>query len=284
MALVIAAAFFMAVLFFLFKVFERRNVPLLPAIVVNYFVASTCGSIVAPPWQAGDLSPLWMPAAALGFLFITIFYLTGLSTQRAGVAVTTVASKMSLVLTVLFAVAFYGDRPGAFGWAGIILALLGVLLTSSMGTRAATRGAILLPLVLFFGNSAIDILINWTQRTHLTPATEAVFPTLAFVFAGGIGLLWIMTTKDRTSFQRPAAWAGGAVLGVANYTALYFLVKALANGGLPPSAAYPVINIGVIIFGTGLSIPVFRERPMRMQYVGILCAVIALVLIVMSTR
>lgn len=284
MALVIAAAFFMAVLFLLFKVFERRNVPLLPAIVVNYFVACACGSIVAPPWQAGDLTSLWLPAAALGFLFISIFYLTGLSTQRAGVAVTTVASKMSLVLTVLFAVAFYGDRPGPLGWTGIALALVGVVLTSPRGTHRTTRAVMLLPIALFLGNAAIDILINWTQRTHLTATTEAVFPTLAFSFAGGMGLLSIMATKDRRAFRVPATWIGGAVLGVANYTALYFLVKALANSGLAPSAVYPLINIAVILFGTGLSILLFRERPARMQYVGITCAVLALVLIIMATR
>ena len=39
-------------------------------------------------------------------LFITIFYMTGVSTQRAGVAATSVASKMSLVLTVAVAVLF----------------------------------------------------------------------------------------------------------------------------------------------------------------------------------
>lgn len=282
MALVTAAAFFMAVLFLLFKVFERRKVPLLPAIVVNYLVACICGSLVAPPWQAGDLSPLWLPAAALGFLFITLFYITGLSTQRAGVAVTTVASKMSLVLTVLFAVAFYGDRPSVFGWVGILLALVGVVLTSPNGGGASARGSMVLPLVLFFGNAAIDILINWTQRTHLTPATEAVFPTLAFCFAGGIGLLWILRTNERTAFVVPATWIGGLVLGVANYTALYFLVKALANSGLMPSAVYPLINIAVILFGTGLSMLLFRERPVRMQYAGMACAVVALALIIIA--
>ncbi|MDX9750753.1 MAG: DMT family transporter [Flavobacteriales bacterium] len=284
MALVIAAAFFMAVLFLLFKVFDRRQVPLLPAIVVNYLVAFGCGSLVAAPWRAGDLSALWMPAAVLGFLFITIFRLTGLSTRRAGVASTTVASKLSLVLTVLFAVVFYGDRPGVFGWTGIVLALAGVVLSSPRSNGTVSRTLLVLPLTLFLGNAAIDILINWTQRTHLTPDTEAVFPTLAFAFAGVLGLLWTSATKDRDGFGRPATWVGGAVLGAVNYIALYYLVKALANSGLAPSAVYPLVNIGVILFGTGLSMLLFRERPVRLQQTGIACAVVALVLIILGTR
>ena len=38
MALVMVAAFFGALLFVFFKAFGQRNVPLLPAVVVNYVV------------------------------------------------------------------------------------------------------------------------------------------------------------------------------------------------------------------------------------------------------
>ena len=279
MALVIAAAFFMAVLFLLFKVFENRGVALLPAIVVNYFAAFTCGAVVAPPWNAGDLSPLWLPCALLAVLFISIFYLTGLSAQRAGVAATAVASKMSLVLTVLFAVYLYGDRPGLWGWTGIALALVGVVLASWQPSRSAVRGAWILPTVLFFGNAVIDITINWVQRTRLTEATEAVFPTLVFGGAGVLGTLWILRGRDRSAFTMPSTWIGGIVLGVMNYAALYFVVQALAHGGMPSSSVYPLVNIVVILFGTALSMLLFRERPRGVQYAGIASSVIALALL-----
>lgn len=69
MALVIIAAVFLSLLFLLFKVFDRRRIPLLPAIVVNYVVATVCGSVVAPPWRAGDLSfPAVAPSTLLGVL------------------------------------------------------------------------------------------------------------------------------------------------------------------------------------------------------------------------
>jgi hypothetical protein len=73
MMLILFAALSMACLFLLFKVYDKRNIPLLPTIVINYFVAFCCGAVVAPPWQAGDLSPLWTPALVLGVLFITLF-------------------------------------------------------------------------------------------------------------------------------------------------------------------------------------------------------------------
>lgn len=279
MALVIPAAFFMAVLFLLFKVFELRRVALLPAIVVNYYAAFLCGALVAPPWQAGDLSPLWLPCAVLAFLFISIFYLTGLSAQQAGVAATAVASKMSLVLTVLFAVYLYGDRPGMWGWTGIALALLGVVLSSWVPGGRATTGAWGLPLLLFVGNAVIDITINWVQRARLTEATEAVFPTLVFAGAGLLGTLWVLRGSERKAFAAPSTWIGGMLLGLVNYAALYFVVKALARSGMPSSSVYPLVNIVVILFGTGLSVLLFRERPRPVQLAGIGASVLALGLI-----
>ena len=279
MALVTVAAFFMAVLFLLFKVFERRRVALLPAIVVNYFAAFLCGTMVAPPWRAGDLSPLWYPSVGLGVLFLVIFYLTGLSAQRAGVAATTVASKMSLVLTVLFAVYLYGDDPGPWGWAGIALAVAGVVLSSWNTDRRAMRGTWLLPAALFLGNAVIDITINFVQRSRMTEETEAVFPTLVFGISGVLGSAWMFMRNERSAFAMPSTWIGGLLLGVVNYAALYFVVQALAYAGMPSSSVYPLVNIVVILFGTGLSMLLFQERPRGIQYAGIAFSVIALVMI-----
>lgn len=283
MALVIAAAFFTATLFLLFKVFELRRIPLLPAIVVNYYVACLCGIVVAPPWQAGDLSPLLIPSAVLGFLFITLFYLTGVSAQRAGVAATTVASKMSLVITVLVAVYLYDDNPGPYGWAGIGLALLGVALASMVRTTAAVAGGWMLPLILFIGNAFIDININWVQRTLLSAATEAVFPTMAFIVAGTLGTIGVLLSKQRKAFTEPRVWVGGTILGIMNYAALYFVVKALEYSGMQSSSVYPLINVVVILFGTAGSVLLFKERPRAVQYIGIACAMAAMILLLKVT-
>jgi drug/metabolite transporter (DMT)-like permease len=279
MALVTAAAFFMAVLFLLFKVFELRRIALLPAIVVNYFAAFACGVVVSPPWAAGDLTTLALPSLVLGVLFITIFYLTGISAQRAGVAATTVASKMSLVLTVLFAVYHFGDRPGVMGWSGIALALLGVALASWVRPKGNARGEWLLPATLFIGNAVIDITINWVQRTRLSESTEAVFPTLVFACAGVLGMLWMLRSDQRDQLTRPDVLIGGTLLGVMNYAALYFVVQALSHSGMPSSSVYPLVNIVVILFGTAASIVLFKERPRTVQYIGIASAVLALALI-----
>jgi|JI9StandDraft_2_1071091.scaffolds.fasta_scaffold01088_11 drug/metabolite transporter (DMT)-like permease len=282
MVLILLAALSMAVLFLLFKVFDKRNIPLLPAIVINYFVAFTCGSMVAPPWAVGDLTPLTLPALVLGILFITIFYMTGVSTQRAGVAATSVASKMSLVLTVAVAVVLYDEEPGLLGWSGILLALVGVVLASWTNGPAGARGMWILPALLFLGNASIDILLNATQREVLTPATEPVLPTLIFGVAGVLGSIRLITGPGGSQIRDPRVWVAGLLLGSVNYASLYFIVGSLARSGYPASSVFPLMNIGVILFGILASIVVFQERLSRIQWWGIGCSIAALALILWS--
>ena len=125
MALVAGTALLMAAIFLLFKRFAVRRIPLLPTIAVNYVVACAVGLLVAPPWSLPELPRLWWPAGGLGVVFIGMFLLTALSAERAGVAATTVASKMSLVLTVALSVVLYREHPGAAGWTGIVLPIPG---------------------------------------------------------------------------------------------------------------------------------------------------------------
>jgi drug/metabolite transporter (DMT)-like permease len=215
----------------------------------------------------------------MSFLFISVFYLTGYSAQVAGVAPTTVASKMSLVLTVVFCVVAFKEQQSALGWLGIAVALAGVVL-SSWSTDGRARGsAWLLPGLLFLGNAAVDIGINITQRMRTTPLTEAVFPTLVFGFAGILGLGWVLQRREQRAFADPRTWIGGLLLGAINYGSLYFVVKALANSGLPGSSVFPLMNIGVILFGSLASALLFNERPGRVQIAGILLSVLALGLI-----
>lgn len=282
MVLVTLAAVFVALLFLIFKSFEQRRVVLLSAIVINYFVALLCGLAISRPWAAGDLGPLWTPSMIMSVLFITVFYLTGSSAQRAGIAATTVASKMSLVLTVAFSVVAFDEEQHLLGWIGIALAIVGVVLSSWSNDGRGMHRASVLPVLLFVGNAAIDIGLAWTQRMRTTPLTEAVLPTLVFGMAGVLGLIGVFARAEQRAFQEPRTWVGGLLLGTVNYGSLYFVVKALAKSGWPSSSVFPLMNIGVIVFGTLGSMMLFRERPGPLQLAGMATAMLAMVLILVA--
>lgn len=280
MALVILSAVLQAMLFLLFRIFEKRRIALMPAIAVNYLVATASGMTVGSPWRLVDLEELWLPSAGIGILFVIVFFLTGHTAQRAGVAASAVASKMSVVLTVIFAVLVHQERPGLLGWTGLAFATTGVALASWTTGPQGARSQWLLPLLLFIGTAGVDISINAVQRGMLSPATEAVFPTLCTAFAGSLAFAILVARRSIGALRTPSVWIGGALLGVLNYAALYFVVKALAHSGLMASAVFPLISIGVILIGTAGSIFLFGERLTRSQFAGIGFAVVALVLLI----
>ena len=93
-----------------FKVVERFRIPVFQAIVFNYITCVVTGSVVNGrlPINSTWMQNNWAPWALLmGCLFVSIFNLIGLTTQKLGVAVASVANKLSLVIPFLYAVFFF---------------------------------------------------------------------------------------------------------------------------------------------------------------------------------
>ena len=115
-----------------FKVLQRLNIPVLPAVVVNYWVCVITGSLFqgSLPQVADGINEGWAKwALVLGIMFISLFNLIGWITQNIGIAVASVANKMSLVVPFLFSLYLYNEKVSGGNIAGIILALVAVLAT-----------------------------------------------------------------------------------------------------------------------------------------------------------
>ncbi len=277
------AALLMAALFLVLRAIGERELPLFPVVVVNYFTATTVGLLHARPWNVGHTGHLVAPAALEGALFILFFHLMGVSARRAGVTVTTVASKMSLVITVIIAVLLFKEHPGAWGWLGIGAGVVGVVLTS-IGDNKSTTNSWLLPLIIFIGSACTDTVINVVQRTHLTPLTEAVFTTYTFAAAGCIGLVVLLFHAQRRAVLRAEVVRWGVLLGLVNYGSIQALVHALTSSGLPSAHVFPLLNIATILIGTAAAMLLFKERLSLHRWIGVGCCVLGMVLIMFTAR
>ncbi|MEE4215446.1 MAG: hypothetical protein V2I34_10270, partial [Bacteroidales bacterium] len=81
-----------------FKIAGNLKLDTFRIIVINYFTAATLGFSFAGLPSLSVLNTAWMNMAVIiGILFIVMFFVIALSTQKAGIAVTSVASKMSVV-------------------------------------------------------------------------------------------------------------------------------------------------------------------------------------------
>ena len=102
-------------IFVIFKLIDVKNAPLLNCIVINYLTAIILGFVIFGSLPVAHIVEAnWFPIGILlGFLFIITFLLVGISSSKTGIVITTVASKMSLVVPMLFYIIMYNEPVSA---------------------------------------------------------------------------------------------------------------------------------------------------------------------------
>ncbi len=277
-------------IFLTFRYFGIFKVETLEAIVVNYMICVITGLTFVKSQGIDfggelDFTASWpYIGMALGVVFIATFYLMAVTTQKMGVTVSTVANKMALVIPVLVSLFVLKTTKNfyAINYLGIILALVAILLTSlkkkKTDTAQQTLGSekYLLPLSVFLLGGVIDTTFSYVNTVHLRPETAPVFPIVVFATAGIVGTL-VLTFQKRVPNKKSII--GGLVLGLINYFSIYFLLQSLNAFDGDGAIVFPTVNIGIIVFSALLSIVLFRELLTRLNIFGLLCAVLAIVLI-----
>ena len=274
-------------IFIIFKLFETYKVHTLQAIVFNYVFACLFGlynydsainvsQVVASDWFWG--------AAALGFLFIAIFNVMALTAQKNGLSVASVASKMSVVIPVIFGFYVYNEGMGLQKIIGILLALVAVYLTSIREKSDVNiRKNLWLPIVLFCGSGVIDTSIKYIETTYLPDNGIPIFSATVFAFAFVIGSLLISyhAIKGQVRFEVKSL-IGGFFLGLVNYYSIYYLLRALNHETLESSSLFTINNVAIVMLSTLLGLMVFKERISKKNWIGIGLAICSIVLITLA--
>ena len=273
-----------------FKFCERYNIDIFQAIVFNYITCVITGSVVngSFPLSTQSFNYAWFQwGCAMGVLFIGLFNLIGITTQKSGVAVATVANKLSLVIPVLLAVYLYGEVLFGLKLLGIGVALLAVALTCYQPARDKEVNGpksgwlqYLLPVILFVGSGLLDAVINHVQKNYITDDNSNAFLITGFLSAASIGsvilIVLLFTGKKRFSFVNLLA---GILIGIPNYFSIWFLMKFLKTSPWQSSAKIPVNNMGIVLFSSVVAWLLFREKLSLTNWVGVLLSIAAIALI-----
>ncbi len=262
----------------IFKVQDRLGIKLFPVIVVNYIVATTLGLLVLQEkWQVRTLfEHSWLiTALAVGVLLILGFFVIGLSIQKAGISVTIVASKMSVVIPILFSIIAFDEQITTLKVIGLVLAVIGIVLTVYPDTRSRVgQGQLLLPLLIFFILGMIDSLVKLGQ-TQVDEQLIPLFTAVSFGISGIIGLIIGAVKYKPSDFWRWREVLTGVALGLFNWGSMYFIMQALNRSGLDSSVVFGINNIGVISLSVILAFILFRERLSKVNWLGVLVAIAA---------
>jgi len=275
-------------IFVAFKLFDRFKINTLHAIIVNYLVACLCGVIAYEgPASVSDVPyfPWFYYTLGLGALFIIIFNLMALTTQRSGLSVVSVATKMSVVIPVLFGLLYYNEELGFFKLLGIILALAAVYLASIKTKKGISieRKNLIYPALVFLGSGIIDTSIKYLEDTYVADTDVPLFSAVIFsaAFTIGISIMLIQAVRGTFRFQLKTL-IGGVALGIPNYFSIYFIVQALRSGILDSSGIFTVNNVAIVMLSTIVGILLFKERLLRKNWLGIMLAVISIFLVAVA--
>ena len=268
----------------IFKLYATYGVQTLYAIIVNYITACctgllfytgsvTIGDILEKPWVWGT--------AALGVFFIVVFNIIAKTSQVAGVSVASVATKMSLVIPVIFGVFLYKEVLSTIQVIGILLALAAVYFTSvKESSKQLSKKVLLLPLLAFLGSGLIDAFIKYFEEIHLTDEELPIFSAVVFGAAAITGIVFIGVN----SFKKPLKIntrnvLGGITLGIPNYFSIFFLVRPLKNEKFTSAAIFTLSNVSIVVLSTLVGVWFFKESMSLKNWGGIALAVISIVLV-----
>ncbi|MBT6881435.1 MAG: EamA family transporter [Flavobacterium sp.] len=276
-------------LFVIFKLFDVLKVNTFQAIVVNYFVAAVLGFYLSNnsvSFQEIPNQPWFIGAFLLGIMFILVFNIMALTSQKNGLSVASVSSKMSVVIAIVFGVWYYEESLGFIKLLGILLALIAVYLTSVKEKKETTvkQVSLLFPILLFFGSGAIDTSLKFIETRFVEEGGVPLFSATIFGCAFILGMIILLYQIIRGAFRLEFKnILGGILLGVPNYFSIVYLLKALSTDGMESSTAFTLNNVGIVILSTLFGLFIFKEKLIWKNWLGIVIAIVS-ILLVMSTN
>jgi len=295
MIYLILAIFFGSMFTVIYKICQQKGADSLQVTMLNYVVAFIAG-IVPIVFKlvftdGVSLSDYSLPGNSLlfcllqGILFFIVFYVLELSVRHSGVALSTLASKASLVLPVILSWLFLGQSAPKWLSVGLILAALVLLVipiggapSKSEGRKGALGITLLLLVFIIYGTS--DFMLKLSQHsveglpsTHLDMMMCGIFliASLTALIAAIAGKSFKKSRLSRKTV------IGGLALGIANVGCTFSVLHGLAS--ISTAVFFPIYNVGAVILATTVGIIAFKERMSWIQALGMLLALGAIVLL-----
>jgi drug/metabolite transporter (DMT)-like permease len=270
-------------IFVTMKLFTRFKIDNWQAITVNYIVATGFGFLI----YNGSLNPSvilekeWIIySIVLGITFISTFFIFALSSQKVGVALTSVASKMSVVIPVLAGLVILDENINLLSGMGVCMALIAFYLTLGRGKNSSfPKKYVIFPLLLFLGNGINDSLMKYSMFHYVKGSNDLIlFLSIVFLTALMIGI-FISLSRARIK-NNPITLRNilaGIILGLLNFGSTYYIMEAM--GIFDSAVVFPITNAGIVSLSTLIGFFLFREKLNSKNWIGILLAIFAIILI-----
>ena len=281
---IIISIFFNIIVAVLLKFYNKSSNPKGATLIITYnylFSALFCYLLFKPNLASLNYSSApWIIYLAMSILMPVVFMLIAASIKYTGIARTDIAQRMSLLITVTASFIFFKESYNLHKIIGLIIGFISIIFIfyAKKGDNTFPSNKLYLLVLIFFGLGIINILyklIAVNKEFDFTTSTLFIFLG-SFVVGSCITFAQIIkyTFKD-------VLW--GLTLGIFNFGNVYFYLKAHQVFKNNPSIVFASMNLGVILLGSLVGIIVFKEKMNSLNYVGLVMALVAIIVIALST-
>ena len=285
MPYLVLAIVFSTGVFVAMRLFERFKLDNHQALMWNYVFAAGTGFLMCKQFDTPTqlVNEPWFGLSILtGFWFIFTYLLMTASTQRSGVTVTSLSSKLSVVLPTLAGVVLFSEKLNFVATMGIVLALVALVLV--VGGKNTTNKDIkinwLLPVLIFFGTGTGDILMKLTEQQN---SSDDMGFMIAFIYFIAMLFGFLVVAFDLIRSKSKWQWKnaiGGITLGVINFFSTFCVYNAMRC--FDNVVLFPVYNIGVVCLTALTGWLLFKEKLTWKNYMGLAIAILAVILITLK--
>lgn len=260
---------------------QRRRQDILSVGAVNYIVG---GLVALLLFLMDGVTAVSASAATYGAVngtayFIAFFFV--ITTLRwKGAALATVVTRLSIVVPVVVAFFVWQERPSTLQSVGIVLACVSLTLIGRgkldvSVSRLPWYASMHMTLLFLIGGSS-----RLAQEAFQHTAGRLQIPAFLLVGFGVAAAASVVMLLGRGRRPGRVELILGSVIGVANVSQTFFVLKALAV--YPGFVVFPVAGAGGLVLTALVAVAFLEERLTWLSYSGIGFAALALVLLQMN--
>jgi drug/metabolite transporter (DMT)-like permease len=187
-----------------------------------------------------------------------------------------VAANISVIIPVSVALLLYGEEVNSWQIGGLILALASIFLVFKPKDKAKfSIAALLFPMALFFINGINNSLMKHVEQLNAMNQ-PMLFLGLVFVSAFFVGLIFYIFKPNKKPIQKKN-FIAALILGLLNFISTYLFLASLSI--FDSSVFFPIFNLSFIGGSALIGVAVFKEKLSIINWVGLILAIFAIVLI-----
>lgn len=263
----------------LLKLAKRYEIDTKQAITWNYSIAALLTWFIYKPEIPEYSATLYPAYIALGILLPSLFVILALSVRYTGIVRTDVAQRLSLFIPVLAAFLIFDEAHSALKILGIAIAFIAIIFSVPWQKQSDHGSSFwIYPLLVFVGMGIIDTLFKQIAKTNSIPFTSSLLVVFILAFLVSVLYLLFLFASKKIKFSLLNVLCGW-ILGIVNFGNILFYLKAHQALAKQPSLVFSTMNIGVILLGAAVGVFIFREKLTRLNYAGIVMALISIALL-----